>query len=131
MATLARLSRKTLTSTLTSHHHYLLRHTLAIEAALTVTTKITESPNQVKWDYRGQMKIIPLSQWLPKIAVDAYVASNVMLAGQVSVCNGASVWNGSVFRGDLNNITVGFCSNVQESSLAMVAEYWCLKCFLA
>ncbi|XWS47794.1 hypothetical protein CRYUN_Cryun13aG0015700 [Craigia yunnanensis] len=28
--------------------------------------------------------------------------------------DGASVWNGCVLRGDLNKITVGFCSNVQE-----------------
>ncbi|CAA6667868.1 unnamed protein product [Spirodela intermedia] len=55
-----------------------------------------------------------LGQWLPKIAVDAYVAPNVVLAGQVTVYDGASVWNGSVLRGDLNKITVGFCSNVQE-----------------
>ncbi|KAK4395601.1 Gamma carbonic anhydrase-like 2, mitochondrial [Sesamum angolense] len=75
---------------------------------------IRESPDRVKWDYRGQRKIIPLGQWAPKIAVDAYVAPNVVLAGQVVVYDGASVWNGAVLRGDLNKITVGFCSNVQE-----------------
>lgn len=58
--------------------------------------------------------VIPLGQWIPKVAVDAYVAPNVVLAGQVAVQDGASVWSGSVLRGDLNKITVGFCSNVQE-----------------
>ncbi|KAG5523116.1 hypothetical protein RHGRI_035056 [Rhododendron griersonianum] len=121
MATLARLSRKALTSSpLTSHHHHLLRRTLAAEAAA-ATPKITESPDRVKWDYRGQRKIIPLGQWLPKIAVDAYVAPNVVLAGQVTVYDGASVWNGSVLRGDLNKITVGFCSNVQERCVVHAA----------
>ncbi|KAL0441919.1 UNVERIFIED_CONTAM: Gamma carbonic anhydrase-like 2, mitochondrial [Sesamum radiatum] len=43
---------------------------------------IRESPDRVKWDYRGQRKIIPLGQWAPKIAVDAYVAPNVVLAGR-------------------------------------------------
>ncbi|CAL5438598.1 unnamed protein product [Camellia sinensis] len=75
----------------------------------------------LKWDYRGQRKILPLGQWLPKIAVDAYVAPNVVLAGQVTVCDGASVWNGSVLRGDLNKITVGFCSNVQERCVVHAA----------
>ncbi|GMP27942.1 hypothetical protein CsSME_00003707 [Camellia sinensis var. sinensis] len=75
----------------------------------------------LKWDYRGQRKIFPLGQWLPKIAVDAYVAPNVVLAGQVTVCDGASVWNGSVLRGDLNKITVGFCSNVQERCVVHAA----------
>ncbi|KAF7123921.1 hypothetical protein RHSIM_Rhsim12G0176300 [Rhododendron simsii] len=122
MATLARLSRKALASSpLTSHHHHhLLRRTLAAEAAA-ATPKITESPDRVKWDYRGQRKIIPLGQWLPKVAVDAYVAPNVVLAGQVTVYDGASVWNGSVLRGDLNKITVGFCSNVQERCVVHAA----------
>ncbi|THG22726.1 hypothetical protein TEA_022721 [Camellia sinensis var. sinensis] len=75
----------------------------------------------LKWDYRGQRKILPLGQWLPKIAVDAYVAPNVVLAGQVTICDGASVWNGSVLRGDLNKITVGFCSNVQERCVVHAA----------
>ncbi|KAL7252542.1 hypothetical protein ACSBR1_007160 [Camellia fascicularis] len=91
MATLAQLSRKTLTSTFTSHHHHLLRRTLATKAAPAATVKTTESPDRVKWDYRGQRKIIPLGQWLPKIAVDAYVGPNVVLAGHVTVCDGASV----------------------------------------
>ncbi|XP_022716085.1 gamma carbonic anhydrase-like 1, mitochondrial [Durio zibethinus] len=49
-----------------------------------------------------------------KVAVDTYVAPNVVLASQVTVNDGASVWNGCVLRGDLNKITVGFCSNVQN-----------------
>lgn len=79
------------------------------------------SDDRVKWDYRGQRRIIPLGQWLPKIAVDAYVAPNVVLAGQVTVCDGASVWSGSVLRGDLNKITVGFSSNVQERCVVHAA----------
>lgn len=75
----------------------------------------------MKWDYRGQRRIIPLGQWLPKIAVDAYVAPNVVLAGQVTVYDGSSVWNGSVLRGDLNKITVGFCSNIQERCVVHAA----------
>ncbi|KAI3785879.1 hypothetical protein L1987_45005 [Smallanthus sonchifolius] len=104
MASLARLSRKALTSSLSSNRH-LISRALATESA-------------VKWDYRGQRKIIPLGQWLPKIAVDAYV---VVLAGQVNVLDGSSVWNGAVLRGDLNKITVGFCSNVQEKFVVHAA----------
>ncbi|KAI3898721.1 hypothetical protein MKW98_000834 [Papaver atlanticum] len=78
------------------------------------TTITRDNDERLKWDYRGQRQVIPLGQWLPTIAVDAYVAPNVVLAGQVTVCDGSSVWSGSVLRGDLNKITVGFCSNVQE-----------------
>jgi carbonic anhydrase/acetyltransferase-like protein (isoleucine patch superfamily) len=51
---------------------------------------------------------------MPKVAVDAYVAPEAVLAGQVTVHDGASVWSGAVLRGDLNKITLGFCANVQE-----------------
>ncbi|KAI3671442.1 hypothetical protein L1987_87180 [Smallanthus sonchifolius] len=128
MASLSRLSKKALTSAFSSHRHLLTR-ALATEAAVKVTESsspppslnITESPDRVKWDYRGQRQIIPLGQWLPKIAVDAYVAPNVVLAGQVNVLDGSSVWNGAVLRGDLNKITVGFCSNVQEKCVVHAA----------
>lgn len=127
MASLARLSRKALTSSLSSHRH-LLSRALATEAAVKVAEtspppaqSITECADRVKWDYRGQRQIIPLGQWLPKIAVDAYVAPNVVLAGQVNVLDGSSVWNGAVLRGDLNKITVGFCSNVQEKCVVHAA----------
>lgn len=129
MAALARLSRRALaaTTTISSQHHHLLVHRgIAAEAAASASPPavgpvITESPDRVKWDYRGQRRIIPLGQWVPKIAVDAYVAPNVVLAGQVTVYDGASVWNGAVLRGDLNKITVGFCSNVQEKCVVHAA----------
>jgi gamma-carbonic anhydrase len=86
----------------------------ASPSPLPISNPVTVDPDRVKWDYRGQRRVIPLGQWVPKIAVDAYVAPNVVLAGQVQVQDGASVWSGSVLRGDLNKITIGFCSNVQE-----------------
>ncbi|KAF8005841.1 hypothetical protein BT93_K0197 [Corymbia citriodora subsp. variegata] len=117
MATLARISRRALATALSNHGHRVLHRGFSVEASKT----IAPSPDRVKWDYRGQRKIIPLGQWLPKVAVDAYVAPNVVLAGQVTVYDGASVWSGSVLRGDLNKITVGFCSNVQERCVVHAA----------
>ncbi|KAL9329891.1 hypothetical protein ACSQ67_004894 [Phaseolus vulgaris] len=128
MANLARFSKRALRSA-----HSLARHAqpqpqpqpqlLAAERgfATEAAKSITPSPDRVKWDYRGQRKIIPLGQWLPKVAVDAYVAPNVVLAGQVTVWDGASVWPGCVLRGDLNKISIGFSSNVQERSVIHAA----------
>ncbi|XP_008801849.2 gamma carbonic anhydrase-like 2, mitochondrial [Phoenix dactylifera] len=114
-AALARFSRRALPS---SSRLLPLLRPLSSEAAAPSAAAAPPPPptsaDRVKWDYRGQRRVIPLGQWVPKIAVDAYVAPNVVLAGQVIVFDGASVGNGSVLRGDLNKITVGFCSNVQE-----------------
>ncbi|KAM7257829.1 hypothetical protein ACFE04_013570 [Oxalis oulophora] len=130
MATLSRISRRTAAAT---HKHFIksLSRSFASSSSAAAVADvsreskpaipITPSPDRVKWDYRGQRQIIPLGQWLPKIAVDAYVAPNVVLAGQVKVCDGASVWTGSVLRGDLNKITLGFCSNLQERCVVHAA----------
>ncbi|XP_061373745.1 gamma carbonic anhydrase-like 2, mitochondrial [Gastrolobium bilobum] len=116
MANLARFSKRALRSAHAIAKQHVQPQLLASERAFATEAaeSITPSPDRVKWDYRGQRKIIPLGQWLPKVAVDAYVAPNVVLAGQVTVWDTASVWSGSVLRGDLNKITIGFCSNVQE-----------------
>lgn len=116
MANLARFTNKALRTaySITKHHAQPQLASSERAFATEAAKSITPSPDRVNWDYRGQRKIIPLGQWLPKIAVDAYVAPNVVLAGQVHVWDGASVWPGCVLRGDLNKISVGFCSNVQE-----------------
>ncbi|KAE8657147.1 Gamma carbonic anhydrase-like 2 [Hibiscus syriacus] len=113
----ARFSRITAASAFSGCRNVIASRSFATEAAKT----ILPSSDRVNWDYRGQRKIIPLGQWVPKVAVDAYVAPNVVLAGQVTVYDGASVWNGCVLRGDLNKITVGFCSNVQEHGVIHAA----------
>nr|AFK33445.1 unknown [Lotus japonicus] len=116
MANLARFSRRALLTARTVANHRAQPQLAAAERAFATEAakSVALSADPVKWDYRGQRKIIPLGQWLPKIAVDAYVAPNVVLAGQVTVWDGASVWPGCVLRGDLNKISIGFCSNVQE-----------------
>ncbi|KAK7318285.1 hypothetical protein RJT34_02984 [Clitoria ternatea] len=118
MANLARFSNRALRSALALSKHHVKSQPQLLGAERAFATEaaksITPSPDRVKWDYRGQRKIIPLGQWQPKVAVDAYVAPNVVLAGQVTVWDGASVWPGAVLRGDLNKISIGFCSNVQE-----------------
>ncbi|KAL0464092.1 UNVERIFIED_CONTAM: Gamma carbonic anhydrase-like 2, mitochondrial [Sesamum latifolium] len=107
MATLARISRRILTQTRSGPLMGRAFSAEAVQSAQPSAPVIRESADRVRWDYRGQRKIVPLGQWAPKIAVDAYVAPNVVLAGQVVVYDGASVWNGAVLRGDLNKITIG------------------------
>jgi carbonic anhydrase/acetyltransferase-like protein (isoleucine patch superfamily) len=47
----------------------------------------------------------------------ALVAENAVVAGQVSLARGVSVWYGAVVRGDLSSITVGEYTNIQDGSV--------------
>ncbi|WP_134679376.1 gamma carbonic anhydrase family protein [Paracoccus ravus] len=50
----------------------------------------------------------------PQLAEDAWVAPDAQLIGKVVLEPGASVWFGSVLRGDNEEIRVGRNSNLQE-----------------
>ena len=51
----------------------------------------------------------------PTVAPDAFVAPTAVLIGDVTVRSGASVWFGSVLRGDMDRIEIGERSNVQDN----------------
>jgi len=51
------------------------------------------------------------------IAEDAFIAPNASVIGDVCLKSGASVWFGAVIRGDIEKITVGRCSNVQDGTV--------------
>ena len=44
----------------------------------------------------------------------AFVAANATVIGRVTVGAGASIWYGAVVRGDLEEIRIGACSNLQD-----------------
>jgi carbonic anhydrase/acetyltransferase-like protein (isoleucine patch superfamily) len=63
----------------------------------------------------------------PTIAPTAFIAPNSTLVGDVTIGDEASVWYGAVLRGDINRITVGNRSNIQDGSvLHLSAEHGCL-----
>ena len=59
------------------------------------------------YEYRGRR---------PKVAPDAFIAPTAILIGDVTVRPGASVWFGTVLRGDMDRIEIGERSNVQDNS---------------
>ena len=58
----------------------------------------------------------------PQIHEEAFVAPQVFLSGDVRVGKYASLWPGVVARGDVNYISVGECSNVQDLVCLHVAD---------
>jgi len=47
----------------------------------------------------------------------AFVAPNATVLGNVRVCEGASLWYNAVLRGDVVEIEIGRCSNVQDGAV--------------
>jgi carbonic anhydrase/acetyltransferase-like protein (isoleucine patch superfamily) len=53
----------------------------------------------------------------PQVHESAFIAPGAELIGQVTVAEHASVWFGAVLRGDIEAITVGKGSNVQDGAV--------------
>ncbi|NLW39315.1 MAG: gamma carbonic anhydrase family protein [Tissierellia bacterium] len=52
----------------------------------------------------------------PKVHEDAFVADTAMVIGDVNIGEGTSIWYGAVLRGDIENITIGKFSNIQDNA---------------
>ena len=59
---------------------------------------------------------------IPQIDPNAFVAPHTFLSGDIRVGKYASIWPGVVARGDVNYISVGECSNVQDLCCLHVAD---------
>jgi len=60
--------------------------------------------------------IYPYKGKTPKIADSTFIADYVTVIGDVTIGEGCSVWFNTAVRGDLEAITIGNGSNVQENS---------------
>ncbi len=58
----------------------------------------------------------------PQIADTAYVAKQATLVGDVRIGDHASVWPGCVLRGDINYISIGDRSNVQDGTIVHLSN---------
>ncbi|RMF66867.1 MAG: gamma carbonic anhydrase family protein, partial [Cyanobacteria bacterium J069] len=54
---------------------------------------------------------------LPDCSKAAFVASNATVMGWVELGEGASVWYGAVVRGDVEQIRIGRCTNIQDGAI--------------
>ena len=59
---------------------------------------------------------------IPQIDPNAFVAPQVFLSGDVRIGKYASVWPGVVARGDVNYISIGECTHVQDLVCLHVAD---------
>jgi carbonic anhydrase/acetyltransferase-like protein (isoleucine patch superfamily) len=67
------------------------------------------------------MALYELDGIAPRLGANAWVADSAQVMGNVSLGADASVWFGTVIRGDTESITIGRGSNIQDGS-AMHAD---------
>lgn len=58
----------------------------------------------------------------PKIHEDAFIAETADIIGNVEIGENANIWYSAVLRGDINRITVGRNTNVQDGAVVHADE---------
>jgi carbonic anhydrase/acetyltransferase-like protein (isoleucine patch superfamily) len=61
--------------------------------------------------------IFAIEQSVPDISDDAYVAPTATVIGDVRLAPHSSVWFGAVLRGDVERLTIGRGTNIQDNSV--------------
>lgn len=61
--------------------------------------------------------IYQLDEVSPTVADDVFVAPGAHIIGNVELKQGASVWFNSVLRGDMDKLTIGENTNIQDGSV--------------
>jgi len=59
--------------------------------------------------------ILPYTEYKPEIHNSCYISENATVIGRVSIKKNASIWYGTVVRGDGNQITIGENTNIQDN----------------
>ncbi len=68
------------------------------------------------------MSIRAYREWLPEIGRGAWVDPAATVIGRVTIAEDASIWPGAVVRGDVNWISVGARTSIQDGSVLHVAS---------
>ena len=58
----------------------------------------------------------------PRLGNGAYIAQGAVVIGDVEMGQESSIWYNAVARGDINQITIGDFSNVQDNAVLHVAD---------
>ena len=61
--------------------------------------------------------ILPVKDKYPKIGFENFIAENATIVGDVVLGNNCSVWFNAVIRGDVNAITIGNETNIQDGAV--------------
>ena len=68
-------------------------------------------------------KIIKFKGLNPKIDKNAFIAHGSIIAGDVTVAEYSGIWFNCVLRGDVNPITVGSRTNIQDGTIIHTSRF--------
>ncbi len=61
--------------------------------------------------------ILPVKGINPVFGQDCFIAPNATIVGDVAIGDSCSIWFNAVIRGDVNKITIGNKSNIQDGAV--------------
>jgi carbonic anhydrase/acetyltransferase-like protein (isoleucine patch superfamily) len=68
------------------------------------------------------MSVLCFNSKRPKIGQDCFLASSSMVIGDVEIGSCSSIWFGTVIRGDVFHIRIGYETNIQDNSVIHVTS---------
>jgi len=66
--------------------------------------------------------ILPYKNVLPRIAAGVFIAPTAAVIGDVEIGEDSGIWFGCTIRGDVNNVTIGKRTNVQDGTVIHVSN---------
>lgn len=66
--------------------------------------------------------IKPFKDISPRIAMDAFIAENAVVIGDVEIGEQSSIWYNCTLRGDVNDIKIGERCNIQDGTVIHVSS---------
>ena len=64
--------------------------------------------------------VLPFDGMMPKLAPDVFIAPGAQVIGNVEIGPGSSIWYNCVIRGDVEKITIGARTNLQDGTIVHV-----------
>ncbi|KAF8057852.1 GAMMACAL1 [Scenedesmus sp. PABB004] len=92
-----------------------------VRAFESVAPAVTNKDISEEWYLRQRVQL-SLGNRLPHVAASVWISPSAVVAGDVDLLDRVSVWNNVVLRGDLNNITVGHVTNIQDRTVIHAAR---------
>ena len=68
------------------------------------------------------MNVRPYRDWRPSVGARAWIDPAAAVIGRVTLGDDASIWPGAVVRGDVNWISIGARTSIQDGSVLHVAS---------